>query len=151
MFGLFLVSAPLAFLCMLLTPLSVFSRWATLPIAILTFLCAAATTAACAIATAMSVILREVIKRRGGEINISAEVGIKMLIFMWIAAGSSIFGWLIQMGMCCCCASRRDVKIGKKIGRRSAYGKGETPELISSWRREEGPGVEGDGEGRNAE
>ena len=151
MFGLFLVSAPLAFLCMLLAPLSVFSRWATVPVAILTFLCAFTTTAACAIGTAMSVVLREVIKRQIKEINISAEVGIKMLVFMWIAAGFSIIGCLIQLGMCCCCASRRDVRIGRKIGRRSAYGDGETPELISSWRREKGAAVETDGEGRRLE
>lgn len=61
------------------------------------------------------------------DINISAEIGAKMFAFMWIAAGFSIFGWLVQMGMCCCCASRRDVRTGKKVGRRTAYVDGETP------------------------
>ena len=127
MFALFLISAPLAFLCMLLTPLSVFSRWATFPIAILSFTCALATTAACTMATAMFVIFYHVINSQGGDINIVAKLGIKMLVFMWIAAGFSIFGWIVQMSMCCCCASRRDVRIGKKAGRRSAYGTGEIP------------------------
>lgn len=127
MFALFLISAPLSFICMLLTPLSVFSRWATLPIAILSFVCALVTTAACIIATALFVIFKNVIVSQGEDINIGAEIGVKMFAYMWIAAGFSIFGWLVQMGLCCCCASRRDVKKGKKVGRRSAYLDGETP------------------------
>jgi len=45
-----------------------------------------------------------------------------MFVFMWIATAFSIFGWLIAMGMSCCCASRRDVKTGRRKGRLSAYG-----------------------------
>ncbi|CAF9932061.1 MAG: hypothetical protein HETSPECPRED_008271 [Heterodermia speciosa] len=127
MFALFLISAPLSFVCMLLTPLSVFSRWATLPIAVLSFLCALVTNAACILATALFVIFKNVIVSRGTDINIGAEIGTRMFVFMWIAAGSSLFGWLVQMGMCCCCASRRDVTIGRKVGTRSAYADGETP------------------------
>ena len=141
MFALFLISAPLSFLCMLLTPLSVFSRWATLPIAFLSFLCALATTAACILATALFVIFKNVIVSQGSEINIGAEIGIKMFVFMWIAAGFSLFGWLVQMGMCCCCASRRDVAIGRKVGRRSAYADGEVPphdRLVEEKKQHEG-------------
>ena len=127
MFALFLVSAPLSFICMLLTPLSIYSRLLTLPIACLTFLCALTTTAACIIATALFIIFRNVVVSQGANINIGASVGVKMFAFMWTAAAGAITGWLVQMGMCCCCASRRDVKRGKKIGRRSAYGEGEVP------------------------
>lgn len=127
MFGLFLLSAPLSFLCMLLAPLSIYSRWITVPIAILTFLCALTTTAACVIATALFVIFRNVIITQGAAINIHAEVGVKMFAFMWIAVAGAIVGWLVQMGSCCCCASRRDVQTGKKVGRRSAYADGEVP------------------------
>ena len=50
-----------------------------------------------------------------------------MFAFMWTAAAGAIVGWLVQLGMCCCCASRRDVRRGKKVGRRRAYGQGEVP------------------------
>ena len=50
-----------------------------------------------------------------------------MFAFMWTAAAGAIVGWLVQMGLCCCCASRRDVRKGRKVGRRSAYGQGEVP------------------------
>jgi len=127
MFALFLISAPLSFLCMLLTPLSIYSRLLTLPIAFLSFLCALTTTAACIIATALFIIFRNVITSQGANINIGAEVGVKMFAFMWTAAAGAIVGCFVQMGLCCCCASRRDVSRGKKLGRRSAYAEGEVP------------------------
>jgi hypothetical protein len=127
MFALFLTSAPLSFLCMLLTPLSIYSRLLTLPIAFLSFLCALTTTAACIIATALFVVFRNGITSQGANINIGAEIGVKMFAFMWTAAAGAIVGCLVQTGLCCCCASRRDVKRGKKVGRRSAYSEGEVP------------------------
>ena len=127
MFALFLTAAPLSFLCIFLTPLSTYSRLLTLPIAFLSFLSALTTTAACIIATALFIIFRNVITSQGSDINIQASVGTKMFAFMWTAAAGAIVGWLVQMGMCCCCASRRDVKRGKKVGRRSAYKDGEVP------------------------
>lgn len=127
MFALFLTGAPLSFLCIFLTPLSIYSRLLTFPIALLSFLAALTTTAASIIATALFIIFRNVITSQGAEINIQASVGTKMFAFMWVAAAGAIVGWLVQMGMCCCCASRRDVKRGKKVGRRSAYQNGEVP------------------------
>ena len=50
------------------------------------------------------------------QLNIGASIGVEMFAFMWIAAGSAILAWVIQLGMCCCCASRRDVKTGRKSG-----------------------------------
>ncbi|KAL8821552.1 MAG: hypothetical protein Q9191_007281, partial [Dirinaria sp. TL-2023a] len=127
MFALFLTAAPLSFLCIFLTPLSIYSRLVSLPIAFLSFLSALTTTAACIIATVLFIIFRNIINSQGADINIKASVGTKMFAFMWVAAAGAIVGWLVQMGMCCCCASRRDVKKGKKVGRRSAYHDGEVP------------------------
>ena len=53
--------------------------------------------------------------------NIIPEIGTKMFAFMWTASACAIVGWLLQMGMCCCCASRRDIMLGKKTGRRKAW------------------------------
>ncbi|KAF1955526.1 hypothetical protein CC80DRAFT_505412 [Byssothecium circinans] len=120
MFGLFLTSACLSFVLMFLMPLSILSRWATLPIAILTFLNALFVTVASVIATVMSIIFRNVISGVS-ELNIGAEIGATFFGFMWTASAFAVFAWLVQTGLCCCCASRRDVKTGRKKGSKEAY------------------------------
>ncbi|KAF2642276.1 integral membrane protein [Massarina eburnea CBS 473.64] len=123
MFGLFLTSACLSFVLIFLQPVSVISRWATLPIAILTFLNAVFVTVASIIATVMTIIFRNVISGVS-ELNISADVGATFFGFMWTASAFAIFSWLVQTGLCCCCASRRDVKTGRKRGSEKAYENG---------------------------
>ena len=53
MFGLFLVGACLTFIMIFLAPLAIYSRWASLPLVILTFLNALFVTVAAVIATVM--------------------------------------------------------------------------------------------------
>jgi hypothetical protein len=120
MFGLFLSGACLAFVMIFLNPLAVFSRWLTLFTGIFTFLAALFTTVAAVIATVMFIIMKNAFTSVE-ELNIGAELGIKMFVFMWIAAGSSIIAWLIQTSLC-----RRDVKKGKKTGSKKAW-QTETP------------------------
>ncbi|MCJ1225108.1 hypothetical protein MMC12_001757 [Toensbergia leucococca] len=116
MFALFLTGACTSFVSIFLTPLSVYSRWATLPIAIFAFLSALTTTTAAIIATVMFVIFENVIKGVEADVNIVPTLGKEMFAFMWIASGSAILAWVVQIGLCCCCASRRDVKTGRKHG-----------------------------------
>ncbi|KAI9827069.1 MAG: hypothetical protein M1819_007061 [Sarea resinae] len=123
MFGLFLTGAILSYLMIFLVPLSIYTRWASLPISIITFLAALCVTAATIIATAMFIIFRNVFTG-ATEVNIGAKLGSEMFAFMWIASAFSILGWLFQLGMCCCCASRRDVRTGRKKGSSKAYGVG---------------------------
>lgn len=120
MFGLFLTSACLSFVLMFAMPLSIFSRWWTFPIAILTFLNALFCVAGSVIATVMFVIFRNVISSVD-ELNISAEIGNYLFGFMWTASAFALFAWLFQTGLCCCCASRRDVRTGRKRGSEKAY------------------------------
>lgn len=146
MFALFLTGACTCFVSIFLTPLSIFTRWATFPIAIFAFLSALATTVATVVATIMFIIFRNVVHSAEDTVNIVPEIGIKMFACMWIASACSIIGWMVQMGMCCCCvcisfiakeyiralltsiqASRRDVKLGKKTGRIKAWPNGEVP------------------------
>ena len=54
-------------------------------------------------------------------VNIVPTIGVKMFAFMWIASGCAILGWLIMMGQCRCCASRRDVRRGRKRGAKRAW------------------------------
>ena len=120
MFGFFLTSACLSFVLLFLTPISLFSRWWTLPIAILTFINALLCTVASVIATVMFVIFRNVISSVR-ELNISSSIGTYLFGFMWTASAFAIFAWLVQTGLCCCCASRRDVRTGRKRGSEKAY------------------------------
>lgn len=125
MFGFFLTSTVLSFVLIFLVPLSIFSRWASLPISILTFINALLCIVASAIATAMFVIFRNVISSVA-ELNISAEIGTHVFGFMWTASAFALFTWLIHLGQCCCCASRRDVRTGRRRGNEKAYQMGGT-------------------------
>ncbi|KAL8699551.1 MAG: hypothetical protein Q9224_001360 [Gallowayella concinna] len=121
MFVLFLTGTCLTVPSIVLTPFSIYTRWASLPLSILTFLTAFTTTAATIIASAMFLIFKKEIQSAAESINIGAEIGTKMFVFMWIASGAAILGWLIQLGGCCCCASARDVRSGRRRGRKKAY------------------------------
>lgn len=120
MFGLFLTGACVNFLMIFIVPFSVISRWATFPIAAFTFLGALFTTVATVIATVLFIIFQDTITS-ATQLNIKANVGTEMFVFMWIAAGTSIIAWLVQFGLCCCCASRRDVRTGRKRGSKKAW------------------------------
>ncbi|KAH9818184.1 SUR7/PalI family [Teratosphaeria destructans] len=120
MFGLFLAGVCLDFLMIFLVPLSVFSRWATLPIMIFTFLGALLTTVAAILATALFVIAQDALTSQK-TLNIGASIGTEMFAFMWIGAGAAILAWLILLCLSCCCASRRDVRKGKKRGSKKAW------------------------------
>ena len=120
MFGLFLTGTVLSFVLIFVMPLSIFTRWLALPVAILAFLNALFVTVASVLATVMFVIFKNTISGVA-ELNIGAKIGVTMFAFMWVASAFTIFAWLVQMGLCCCCASRRDVKTGRKRGNEKAY------------------------------
>lgn len=120
MFGLFLTGTVLSFVLIFVMPISIFTRWLALPVAILAFLNALFTTVASVLATVMFIIFRNTISGVA-ELNIGAEIGITLFAFMWVASAMTIFAWIVQMGLCCCCASRRDVKTGRKRGNEKAY------------------------------
>ncbi|TKX18717.1 putative SUR7/PalI family protein [Elsinoe australis] len=120
MFGLFLSGAVLAFVMIFVAPLALFSRWIALFTSIFTFLAALFITVASVIATVMFVIMRNAFTSVA-DLNITSELGTKMFVFMYIACAASILAALIQIGECCCCASRRDVKTGRKKGSKKAW------------------------------
>ncbi|KAF2720801.1 hypothetical protein K431DRAFT_225773 [Polychaeton citri CBS 116435] len=120
MFGLFLTGACLTFVLIFLQPLTVFTRWGTLPIMIFTFLAALFTTVATIIATVMFIIMENAVTA-ATQLNIRAQIGIQMFAYMWIAAATAIIAWIIQLCLLCCCASRRDIKRGKKRGSKKAW------------------------------
>jgi len=120
MFGLFLTGTLLSFVLIFLMPLSLYTRWLALPVSIFALLNALIVTVAAVIATVMFIIFRNTITDVR-ELNIGAEIGKTLFAFMWVAAAFAIFAALVQTGLCCCCASRRDVKSGRKRGSKKAY------------------------------
>ena len=120
MYALFFAGIVTSVVSMFLCPLSLYTRWAALPISVLAFLSALCTTVASVLATAMWIIFADKVTA-ATEVNIGVKIGTQMFAFMWIASAAGILAWLVQMGLCCCCASRRDVKSGRKMGSRKAY------------------------------
>jgi len=121
MFGSFLTGVCMNFISIFIAPLAVYSRWWSFPIIIWTFIGALLTALGAVIATVMFIIFRNVITSQAG-LNIGAAVGTQMFAFMWVGATFSIFGFVIHLGLACCCASRRDVKTGRKKGSKAGYG-----------------------------
>lgn len=120
MFGFFLTGTCLSFALIFLMPLSVYTRWLAAPVSILAFINALLVTVASVIATVMFIIFRTKISSVA-ELNISADLGVAMFAFMWIASAFAIASCLVQAALCCCCASRRDVRTGRKRGSEKAY------------------------------
>jgi hypothetical protein len=54
-------------------------------------------------------------------LNIGASLGTQIFAFMWVASAFSIFGCVIHLCLSCCCASRRDVRTGRRKGDKGAY------------------------------
>ena len=132
MFALFIVSAVLIFICMLLAPFSVSSTTTTLPpsalpssstkqkstfktpvskklsfpLTLLTFITFIITIAASVVATALFVVFKFVFANSAQGLNVSAELGARMLAFMWIAVFFTLLGFVAQcyeLCSCCCC------------------------------------------------
>ncbi|PQE26382.1 integral membrane protein [Rutstroemia sp. NJR-2017a BBW] len=123
MFGFFLTGVCMNFVNIFLSPIVLYSRWISFPFAIWTFISALLTVAATIIATVIAVVLKNVVTSQA-NLNIGASIGTEMFAFMWIGAGGSLIGWLIHLCLSCCCASRRDVKTGRKRGNKEAYASG---------------------------
>lgn len=113
MFGFFLTACILTFLLIFLSPLAVSSKWVSLPLAFTSFLNMTLVLAASAVATAISLAFKYAAEAQS-ELNIHADVGIKMFVFMWLATGFSIWAFAIHAGMGCCCVSRRDLRTGRR-------------------------------------
>ncbi|CAJ2502704.1 Uu.00g100980.m01.CDS01 [Anthostomella pinea] len=116
MFGFFMAGLVLSFILMLATPVVIRSRWWSLPYSIVSFLVALLVLVASALGTAMSIVFKYALSSQS-DLNIKADVGIKMLVFMWIATLFTVLSFFIHAGMGCCCTSRRDIRTGRKGGR----------------------------------
>ncbi|KAK4228743.1 SUR7 family protein pun1 [Podospora fimiseda] len=113
MFGFFLTACILAFLLVLLSPLATSSKWWSLPLTVAAFLVTLFTVSASIIGTVISVAFKYAAEAQS-DLNIHVELGTKMLIFTWLAAGFTVWGFAVHAGMGCCCVSKRDLKTGRR-------------------------------------
>ncbi|KAH8881577.1 hypothetical protein GQ53DRAFT_473149 [Thozetella sp. PMI_491] len=113
MFGFFLTAAVLSFVLIFASPLAVLSRWWSLPLALLGGIATALTTAASIVGSVISFVFKYAAEAQS-DLNIHAQVGIKMFVFMWLASGFALIAFIAHAGMGCCCTSARDIKIGRR-------------------------------------
>ncbi|KAI0024287.1 SUR7/PalI family-domain-containing protein [Xylariomycetidae sp. FL0641] len=116
MFGFFLTGLLLNFVLIFISPVVLYSRWWSLPICFTGLVSLILIGVATILGTAMSLIAKYALSSQP-DLNVGADIGVKMFVFMWIASGLSLLSWIIHMAMGCCCTSRRDITTGRKPNR----------------------------------
>jgi hypothetical protein len=116
MFGFFLGGVILNAVLLVVSPVVLYSRWWSLPIGMLAFLAALLVVVAAILGTVISYVFQAALSSQP-DLGVTASVGIKMLVFEWIAAGFTLLAFVIHAGLGCCGTSRRDIRTGRKGGR----------------------------------
>lgn len=106
MYAFFTAGTVINFVLMLSSPLVMYTRWFTIPVTIVAAISGLIITVAAIIATVISVAAKVALTAQD-ELNISAEIGIKMFVFMWIAAILSDLAFILHAAMGCCCKPDR--------------------------------------------
>ena len=119
LFICFFASTFSSFLSIFLCPLATYSRLVSIPIALFTFLSSLMTVIGAILATSIWCVFKREIIRYQSEVYIVPTIGVKMFVFMWVAAGCALLAAVGQLGMLCCGTSRRDVtKKAARVGRK---------------------------------
>ncbi|KAG9251229.1 SUR7/PalI family-domain-containing protein [Emericellopsis atlantica] len=113
MFGFFLTGTVLNFVLMLLSPLAIYTRWFSLALSILSLISAILVGVAAVIATVISVAAKIALTAQD-ELNLSADIGIKMFVFMWLAAVFTFLAFILHAAMGCCCKPDRTSKAERR-------------------------------------
>jgi len=71
-------------------------------------------------------IFRNVFVKNGVDLNIQADLGARMLAFMWIASACTLIGFIVQTASCCsaCCGGRSAAKARRELGKPGLDGTG---------------------------
>ena len=108
MFVFFLAGICMNFILLLCSPLAMKTRWWSLFITLFAFISAVFITVGAIIATAIGVAAKVALTAQD-QLNIRADIGITVLVFMWLSAVFSIVAFLMHAAMGCCCKPvRRD-------------------------------------------
>jgi hypothetical protein len=109
MFIFFLVAICLNFILLCTSWFALRSRWVSLGLSLTGFISALLVTIAAILATAMSIAFR-VAATSQDQLNIQSDIGIRMFVFMWIAALATDFAFILHAAMGCCCKPQRREK-----------------------------------------
>lgn len=136
MHGFFLAGAVLNFVLVIASPLVILTRWWSLALALLGAVASIIVTVGAVIATVISFAAKIALTAQD-QLNIRAEIGVKMFAFMWIAAICTDLAFLLHAAMGCCCKPDRR-KAGLDSGNTSPSEKRQRIELPSFVRRRRG-------------
>ncbi|EHK45121.1 hypothetical protein TRIATDRAFT_299839 [Trichoderma atroviride IMI 206040] len=117
MYAFFMSGIVLNFVLLLATPLVLRTRWFSLFTSLVGGVAGIVLTVAAIIATVISVAAKIALTAQD-QLNIQCDIGAKMFAFMWIAALSTDFAFLLHAAMGCCCAPEK--RNGSRIGSPSA-------------------------------
>lgn len=106
MYGCFMAGTVLNAILLLLTPLATRRRLFSLFISIIGLLSVIVLVVASIIATVISVAARIALTAQD-QLNINAEIGIKMFVFMWIGSLVTLLAFLLHSAMGCFCRPQR--------------------------------------------
>lgn len=106
MYGCFMAGTVVNFVLLLASPLVIRTRWFTLLVGAVALGSGAVLTVAAIIATVISVAAKIALTAQD-QLNIRAEIGIKMFVFMWIGALLTDLAFLLHSAMACCCKPSR--------------------------------------------
>ncbi|KAH7255615.1 SUR7/PalI family-domain-containing protein [Fusarium redolens] len=107
MYGCFMAGICIDFVLIPLSLLVIRTRWWSLVITVLAFCTAILISLAAIIATVISVAAKVALTAQD-QLNIRANIGIKMFVFMWLAAIFTDVAFLLHAAMGCCCRPNRD-------------------------------------------
>ncbi|KAK3325658.1 SUR7/PalI family-domain-containing protein [Apodospora peruviana] len=114
MFGFFITGAVINFIMIFLSPLAIDSRWRSLPLSLAAFFFSTMLVVGASIVGSVISFAFKFAATAQSDLNIHAYVGTKMFVFMWLASGFSLWGFIVHAGMGCCCVSRRDLRSGRR-------------------------------------
>ncbi|KAF5127780.1 SUR7 family protein pun1 [Metarhizium anisopliae] len=140
MYAFFMAGTVINLVLLLGTPLVMRTRWFSLFLSLLGGLSGLVLTVAAIIATVISVAAKIALTAQD-QLNIKANIGVKMFAFMWIGALATDFAFLLHAAMGCCCKPVRGGS-GKSPNEPSPEGSAKKPmthlELPSFIRRRKG-------------
>ncbi|KOS20201.1 SUR7 family protein pun1 [Escovopsis weberi] len=106
MYAFFLASTVINTLLLLLTPIALRRRWFSAVLAFIGSISGILVSVAAVIASVISIAAKVALTAQD-QLNIKANIGIKMFVFMWIGALLTDFGFLMQAAMGCCCLPQK--------------------------------------------
>ncbi|KAM0502613.1 hypothetical protein ACHAP8_003440 [Fusarium lateritium] len=109
MYGCFMAGIVVNFVLIPLSLLVIRTRWWSLLLSLLSAITAVLVTLAAVIATVISIAAKVALTAQD-QLNIRANIGVKMFAFMWIAAIFTDLAFLLHAAMGCCCKPDRQAQ-----------------------------------------